>query len=162
VLLFRAWPTRSGEFATEGQDTKMKATIRWLEDATFQTETGSGHTIVTDGPPESGGRNLGARPMEMMLVSVGSCSSFDVMSILRKSRQDVTSCEAEVSAIRADAIPAVFETIHIHFKVAGNNLSEKHVERAINLSAEKYCSATIMLVQAGVKVTHDFEIVEGV
>ncbi len=138
----------------------MKAKIRWLENAMLLGESGSGHTVVMDGPEQSGGRNIGVRPMEMMLLSVGGCSTFDVVSILKKARQSVTYCEAEVTGERVDAIPAVFESIHIHFKLAGNDLSVKHVERAIDLSAEKYCSATIMLAKAGVKVTHDYELVE--
>ena len=109
--------------------------------------------------PESGGRNMGMRPMELMALSVGSCSSYDVVTILRKARQQITSCEARVTAQRADAIPAVFKSIHLRFRIVGKNLSEKQVERAIELSAEKYCSASIMLKNAGVEVTHDFEIV---
>jgi putative redox protein len=138
----------------------MKATVRWLESAMFLGESGSGHTVVMDGPESSGGRNIGIRPMEMLLLGVGGCSSYDVMSILQKSRQEVTGCEAQVSAVRVDAVPAVFETIHIHFRVTGRGLSEKHVERAVALSAEKYCSATIMLEKGGVTVTHDFSIHE--
>lgn len=138
----------------------MKAKIRWLENAMLLGESGSGHTVVMDGPETSGGRNIGVRPMEMMLLSVGGCSSFDVVSILKKARQAVSYCEAEVTGERVDAIPAVFESIHIHFKLAGKELSAKHVERAINLSADKYCSATIMLAKAGVKVTHDYELVD--
>ena len=126
----------------------------------FVGESGSGHAIVLDGAPESGGKNLGMRPMELMALSVGSCSSFDVVTILRKARQQVTSCEAEVDAERVDAIPAIFESIHLHFKVAGKNLNESQVARAVELSADKYCSASIMLKNAGVKVTHDFEIVK--
>jgi len=103
---------------------------------------------------------MGMRPMELMALSVGSCSSYDVVTILKKARQDVISCEAEVTAERVDAVPAVFESIHLHFKIAGNNLSEKQVERAIELSADKYCSASIMMKNAGVKVTHDFELLE--
>ncbi len=125
----------------------------------FLGESGSGHTVMMDGPETSGGRNIGIRPMEMLLIGVGGCSSYDVVSILKKSRQEVTGCETDVSAVRADAIPAVFESIHLHFRVTGKNLSEKQVERAVALSAEKYCSATIMLEKGGVKVTHDFEIV---
>ena len=138
----------------------MKATVRWLDGASFLGESGSGHTVVMDGPESAGGRDIGIRPMEMMLLGVGGCSSFDVVSILRKSRQDVTDCVAEVSAERADAVPAVFEKIHLRFLVTGRGLSEKQVARAVSLSAEKYCSATIMLVQGGVEVTHDFEIRE--
>ena len=137
----------------------MKATVRWLDDAMFLAESGSGHTVVMDGPEANGGRNMGIRPMEMMLIGAGGCSSFDVVSILKKSRQAVTDCRAELTAERADAVPAVFTRIHIHFRVSGRDLSEKQVERAVSLSAEKYCSATIMLREAGVEVTHDFEIV---
>jgi putative redox protein len=138
----------------------MKATIRWVGDAMFLGESGSGHSVVMDGPESSGGRNLGIRPMEMVLIGTGGCSSFDVVSILRKSRQDVSGCVAELTAERADAVPAVFESIHIHFKVSGKNLAEKQVERAVSLSAEKYCSASIMLTAGGVKMTHSFEIIE--
>ena len=102
---------------------------------------------------------MGMRPMELMALSVGSCSSYDVVTILAKARQQITSCEAEVTAERVDATPSVFESIHLHFKLSGKNLSEKQVERAIELSADKYCSASIMLKSAGVKVTHDFEII---
>ena len=137
----------------------MKATVRWLDDAMFLAESGSGNTVVMDGPEANGGRNMGIRPMEMMLIGAGGCSSFDVVSILKKSRQAVTDCRAELTAERADAVPAVFTRIHIHFRVSGRDLSEKQVERAVSLSAEKYCSATIMLREAGVEVTHDFEIV---
>lgn len=138
----------------------MKARIKWVEDVMFVAESGTGHAIVLDGAPESGGRNMGMRPMELMALSVGSCSSYDVVTILKKARQQITSCEAEVTAQRVDATPAVFESIHLHFKVSGTELSEKQVERAIELSADKYCSASIMLKNAGVKVTHDFEILE--
>lgn len=137
----------------------MNVRIKWIENVMFVGESGTGHAIVLDGAPESGGRNLGMRPMELMAMSVGSCSSFDVVTILRKARQQVTACEAEVEAVRAESTPAVFESIHLHFKVAGRDLSEKQVARAIELSAEKYCSASIMMKNAGVKVTHDFEIV---
>lgn len=137
----------------------MKARIKWVEEATFVGESGSGHAVVMDGPPEMGGRDLGVRPMEMMLLGLGGCTSFDVVHILKKSRQDVSSCVAEIEAERAESEPKVFTRIHIHFKVSGDGLAEKHVERAVSLSAEKYCSASIMLGQAGVEITHDFEIV---
>lgn len=138
----------------------MKATVRWLDNASFLGESGSGHAVVMDGPESSGGRNIGIRPMEMMLLGVGGCSSFDVVSILRKSRQAVTDCVTEVSAERADAVPAVFEKIHLRFRVRGHGLNEKQVARAVSLSAEKYCSATIMLDRGGVEVTHDYVIEE--
>lgn len=137
----------------------MKATVRWVNNAMFLGESGSGHTVVMDGPEDSGGQNLGVRPMEMLLLGTGGCSSFDVVNILRKSRQDIVDCVVDMEATRADGVPAVFESIHMHFKVTGNNLSEKQVERAVHLSADKYCSASIMLGEAGVKVTHSFEIV---
>lgn len=138
----------------------MKATVKWVDDVMFVGESGTGHAIVLDGAPESGGRNMGMRPMELMALGVGSCSSFDVVTILRKARQQISSCVAEVTAERVDATPAVFESIHLHFRIAGKDLSEKQVARAVELSADKYCSASIMLKQAGVKVSHDFEIVE--
>ena len=137
----------------------MEVRVNWVEDVMFVAESETGHSIVLDGAPESGGRNMGMRPMELMALSVGSCSSYDVVTILRKARQQITSCEAKVTAQRADAIPAVFKSIHLRFRIVGKNLSEKQVERAIELSAEKYCSASIMLKNAGVEVTHDFEIV---
>lgn len=138
----------------------MKATVRWVEGAMFIGESGSGHAVVMDGPESSGGRNMGLRPMEMVLIGTGGCSSFDVVSILKKSRQDVIDCVTDIEATRADATPAVFETIHLHFKVSGRGLSEKQVERAVSLSAEKYCSASIMLAAGGVKITHSFEVIE--
>jgi putative redox protein len=138
----------------------MKATVRWVDGAMFIGESGSGHAVVMDGPESSGGRNMGLRPMEMVLIGTGGCSSFDVVSILKKSRQDVIDCVTDIEATRADATPAVFETIHLHFKVSGRGLSEKQVERAVSLSAEKYYSASIMLAAGGVKITHSFEVIE--
>lgn len=138
----------------------MKARIKWVEQATFVGESGSGHTVVMDGPPNAGGRNLGIRPMEMLLLGVGGCTTFDVVHILRRSRQQVEDCWAELEAERADTEPKVFTKIHIRFFVKGRDLSEKHVSRAVDLSAEKYCSATIML-RGSVEITHDYEIVDG-
>ncbi|MYA35069.1 MAG: OsmC family protein [Gammaproteobacteria bacterium] len=138
----------------------MQARVNWVEDVMFVAESGSGHAVVIDGAPEGGGRNMGMRPMELVALGVASCSSYDVVTILRKARQKITRCEARVSAERADAVPAVFEAIHMHFRVAGENLSEAQVARAIELSAEKYCSASIMLKKGGVKITHDYEIVD--
>ena len=137
----------------------MKATIKWVEDALFLGESGSGHCVVMDGPPEIGGRNAGIRPMEMLLIGVGACSSVDVVSILKKARQQVTGCEAKVEATRVDAIPAVFEKIHMHFIVTGKDLDDGKVRRAVELSAEKYCSASIMLQKGGVQMTHGYEII---
>jgi putative redox protein len=114
---------------------------------------------VIDGPPDHGGRNMGVRPMELLLLGVGSCSSFDVVQILQKGRNNVTGCVAEVTAERVDAIPSVFSKIHLHFSVSGKGLKSSAVERAVKLSAEKYCSASIMLSKA-VEITHDFEVIE--
>ncbi|MDP4547566.1 OsmC family protein [Marinobacter sp. MDS2] len=138
----------------------MKATVDWTGNVSFKATSGTGHSVQMDGPPDLGGQNLGPRPMEMLLMGVGGCSSFDVMTILQKSRQDVTACHAELEAERADAVPAIFTKIHLHFVVTGHNLKEKQVERAVSLSAEKYCSASIMLGAAGVEITHSFEIRE--
>lgn len=136
----------------------MEGTVTWQGDAAFLADSGSGHQVLMDGPPDHGGKNQGVRPMEMLLLGLGGCSSFDVMSILKKSRQDVTDCVCELKADRADAVPAVFTKIHLHFRVSGNNLKEALVKRAVQLSAEKYCSASIMLESAGVEITHDYEI----
>ncbi|MEX0604642.1 MAG: OsmC family protein [Marinobacter sp.] len=138
----------------------MKATINWAGEASFKATSGSGHTVQMDGPPDHGGRDLGPRPMEMLLMGLGGCSSFDVMSILQKSRQDVTDCRAELEAERADEVPAVFTRIHLHFVVTGHQLKENLVKRAVALSAEKYCSASIMLEKAGVAISHSYEIRE--
>jgi putative redox protein len=126
---------------------------------TFVGESGSGHAVVMDGAPEHGGRDLGIRPMEMLLLGVGGCTAFDVVSILKKSRQAIVDCEVEVDSDRAQEVPKVFTRIHIHFIVSGNGLDPAKVEKAVNLSAEKYCSASIMLGKMA-EITHDFEIVE--
>lgn len=138
----------------------MKATISWDGAVKFKGTSGSGHQVVMDGPPDHGGQNQGPRPMEMLLLGVGGCASFDVVHILRKSRQEVTFCEAQIDAERVDAVPAVFSRIHLHFVVAGPGLKESHVKRAVEMSAEKYCSASIMLARAGVEITHSYEIVD--
>ncbi|MDO6681634.1 MULTISPECIES: OsmC family protein [unclassified Oceanobacter] len=138
----------------------MKAEIKWVDGAMFLGESGSGHTVVMDGPEDHGGRNMGVRPMEMLLLGLGGCTSFDVMSILTKQRQQVTDCVAAIEAQRADTVPSVFTRIHVHFKVSGKNLKAGSVERAVALSAEKYCSASIMLEQAGVEITHSHEVIE--
>lgn len=135
----------------------MKARIKWVENACFVGETGSGHAIVIDGPESIGGRNLGVRPMELMLMSVGACSAVDVIHILKKARQPVADCFVEVSGERAETDPKVFTDIHLHFVVIGSGLSEKQVQRAVQLSAEKYCSASLMLGKAA-NITHDHEI----
>lgn len=136
----------------------MQATIKWVDGAMFVGEAESGHAIVIDGPADGGGRNLGPRPMELLLLGTGACSAYDVVSILRKARQGVTDCRVELKAERADAIPAVFTSIHLHFVVSGRGLAAQQVERAVSLSAEKYCSASIMLGKTA-RVTHDFEVV---
>jgi putative redox protein len=135
----------------------MKARIKWVEDVMFVGESGSGHSVVIDGPPEHGGRNLGIRPMELLLQGLGGCTAFDVLHILKKARQPVTDCVVELAAERAKTEPRVFTRIHIHFIVSGARLSEKQVQRAIALSAEKYCSASIMLAKS-VEINHDYEI----
>ena len=138
----------------------MEATVKWTDGAMFVGETGSGHVAVMDGPEDLGGRNLAPRPMEMLLLGTGGCSVYDVISMLKKSRQNVTDCRVELKAERADAVPAVFTAIHMHFVVVGVNLKENHVKRAVDLSAEKYCSASIMLGAAGVDISHSYEISE--
>ena len=125
----------------------------------FVGESGSGHSIVMYVAPESGGRNLAARPMEMVLMGMGGCTAFDVVMILKKARQPIEDCIVELSAERADDIPKVFTKIHVHYVVKGKGLSEKQVEKAVNLTAEKYCSVSIMLAQSA-EVTHDYQIIE--
>jgi putative redox protein len=126
---------------------------------TFVGESGSGHAVVMDGAPEHGGRNLGVRPMEMLLLGLGGCTAFDVVMILKKSRQDIVDCEVTIDSDRAEEVPKVFTRIHIHFIVSGSNLDVGKVDKAVNLSAEKYCSASEILGKTA-KITHDFEIVE--
>ena len=137
----------------------MKARIKWVQDSTFIGESGSGHAVVMDGPPEHGGRNLGVRPMEMLLLGMGGCTAFDVVHILRRGRHPVRDCVAELEAERADTDPKVFTRIHVHFIVSGTGLSEAAVARAIQLSTEKYCSASIMLGRTAT-ITHDFELID--
>ena len=138
----------------------MQATVKWMDGAMFIGESGSGHSVVMDGPEDLGGRNMGFRPMEMLLLGTGGCSIYDVMSMLKKSRQQVTDCRVEVQAERADEVPAVFTRINLHFVVTGIALKESQVKRAVSLSAEKYCSASIMLGAAGVEISHSYEIAE--
>lgn len=137
----------------------MKARVKWLDHMSFVGESDSGHSVVMDGAPEFGGRNLGIRPMEMLLIGMGGCTSFDVVSILQRGRQDLVGCEAQIEAERAEDHPKVFTRIHVHFVVSGRNLNEQRVARAIELSAEKYCSASLML-GATAEITHDYEIVD--
>ena len=138
----------------------MLAKVKWVDGAMFVGESGSGHSVVMDGPEDHGGRNMGVRPMEMLLLGLGGCSTFDVMSILQKARQQVTDCNVEIEAERADAVPAVFTKIHLKFVVTGTNLKEKQVARAVELSATKYCSASIMLEAGGVEISHSYEMVD--
>jgi putative redox protein len=139
----------------------MNCTVRWTggEGMTFLAETGSNHVVAMDGAPDGGGRNLAPRPMEMVLLGTGGCSAYDVVVILRKSGQAVTGCEVKVTCERAETDPKVFTKIHMHFVVRGNALKRNVVERAIQLSHEKYCSASIMLGKTA-EITKAFEIVE--
>ena len=135
----------------------MRATVKWLDGVAFVGESGSGHAVVIDGAPGAGGRNIGPRPLETMLIGLGACSAFDVVTILRKARQEVTDCRVELEAERADAVPAVFTRIRMVFVVSGTELRESAVRRAVALSAEKYCSGTAML-RTSVEITHQYRI----
>jgi len=137
----------------------MKARIQWLEGRAFVGESGSGHAIVMDGAPENGGRNLGVRPLEMLLLGLGACTAFDIVHILEKGREPIRSCEVELAAERAPSDPKVFTAIHLEYKLSGRGLNPAAVERAIKLSAEKYCSASIMLGKTA-KITHSWKIEE--
>jgi len=137
----------------------MKAEVRWAGEARFDGKSETGHTVIMDGAKEFGGQNQGARPMELLLLGMGGCSAFDVVLILKKARQEITDCVVQLEAERAGTEPKVFTKIHAHFVVTGKGLSEKRVARAVELSAEKYCSASIMLGKTA-EITHDFEIVE--
>ena len=137
----------------------MKSVVRWVNNAMFVGESASGHAVVMDGPPEGGGQNLGVRPMEMLLLGMGGCSAYDVVSILKKSRQPISACYVELESERAEVVPKVFTKIHAHFVVSGRSgLKEQNVKRAVELSAEKYCSASIMLGKVAV-VSHSFELI---
>jgi len=137
----------------------MECTVRWHEGMSFVAETGSGHMVAMDGAPEAGGRNLAPRPLELLLAGAGGCTAFDVMLILQKGRQAVSGCEVKLSAERATEDPKVFTRIHFHYVVKGKNLKPDAVDRAVKLSAEKYCSASIMLGKTA-ETSHDWEIVE--
>ena len=137
----------------------MKARVKWVKQVSFLGETESNHAVLMDGAPEAGGRNLGPRPMEMLLIGTGGCTSFDVITILKKSRQAVSDCHVELDAERAETDPKVFTRIHMHFVVKGKDIKPEVVEKAIKLSAEKYCSASIMLGQTAA-ITHDFEVIQ--
>ena len=136
----------------------MQGTVSWAGNVMFEAESGTGHSITMDGPEEVGGQNQGTRPMELLLLGTGGCALFDVVSMLKKSRQPLRAARVELQAERVDAIPAVFESINLHFVISGEGVRESQVARAVQLSAEKYCSASIMLTTGGVKVTHSFEI----
>ena len=137
----------------------MKCKVKWLDNVSFVGESGSGHSVVMDGAPEDGGRNMGVRPMEMLLLGLGGCTAFDVVMILNKSRQKFVNCHVEIEAERAEEIPKVFTRIHAHFVVSGKGLNSAKVKKAVGLSADKYCSASKMF-EASVEMTHDFEIVD--
>jgi len=136
----------------------MKTTVKWIDNVMFVAESGSGHSVVLDGAVEGGGRNMGMRPMEMLLIGLGGCTAYDVVTILRKSHQTIAACRVEVEAERAKETPKVFSRIHVHFVVTGRALKEAQVKRAVSLSAEKYCSASIMLGKTAT-ITHDYEII---
>ena len=138
----------------------MKARIKWSEGVSFVAESGSGHTVVVDGAPEAGGRNIGMRPMELVLAGAAACTAFDVVWILRKARQPVTDCVVEAEAERAPVEPKVFTRIHLRYRVAGKDLDMHHVERAVKLSKDKYCSATLMLAKTA-EITYEIELVPG-
>ena len=138
----------------------MEVRVKWLENMVYVGESGSGHAVVMDGPPDLGGRNLGVRPMEMLLLGMGGCTAVDVIQILQRARQPVTDCEVSIAAERAETEPKVFTRIRVHFIVSGKGLSPKHVERAVTLSAQKYCSASIMLGKTA-EINHSFEVREG-
>jgi putative redox protein len=137
----------------------MKSRIKWVQDVMFVGESGSGHSVVLDGAPEAGGRNLGFRPMEMLLLGLGGCSAFDVLMILKRSRENVTDCVVEVDGERAETDPKIFTKIAMRYIVTGRALDAKKVERAVNLSAEKYCSASAIMAKTA-QISHTVEIVE--
>ena len=137
----------------------MKARVKWLDHMSFVGESASGHSVVMDGSPDHGGRNLGLRPMEMVLLGMGGCTAYDVVLMLQKSRQKATLCEVELDATRAEEVPAVFTRIVVHFRLAGHELKPEAVERAVKLSAEKYCSATKMIEKTA-QVSYTWEIVD--
>jgi putative redox protein len=137
----------------------MECTVRWHDGMSFIAETGSGHLLAMDGAPEGGGRNLAPRPMETVLAGTGGCTAFDVVLILKRGRQEITGCEVKLTAERAETDPKVFTKIHFHFVLQGRQLKPDAIERAIKMSAEKYCSASIMLAKTAT-ITHDWEILE--
>ena len=136
----------------------MKARVKWVEDVMFLGESGTGHTIVMDGPEEMGGHGTGMRPMELLLLGLGGCTSFDMVQILKKARQDIRDCVVEIDSERSEDVPKVFTKIHVHYKVTGKAIKEAQVKRAVELSTEKYCSASLMLGKTA-EITHDYEII---
>ena len=138
----------------------MKTKIKWIDGVSFVGESGSGHAVVIDGAPEHGGRNIGIRPVELVLMGAAACSAFDVVHILKKARQPVADCVVEADAQRAEADPRVFTKIHLRFAVAGRGLAARPVERAVKLSKEKYCSATIMLAKTA-EITYEITVIDG-
>jgi len=137
----------------------MYAKIQWKDAVHFEAQSDSGHTVLIDGPPDGGGQNRGSRPMELVLMGLGGCASYDVVAILDKQRQKVTDCVTHVTASRVEEIPQVFDQIHLKFVVTGRDLDPRKVERAVSLSADKYCSASRMLERGGVQITHEYEVV---
>jgi len=135
----------------------MKTRIKYIENVCLMGESESGHSLIIDGSPEIGGRNLGVRPMEMILMGLGGCTTMDILTILRKKRQNITDCVIEIDSQRRDTIPKIFSKIHLHFIITGDNLNEKHVQQAVQLSAEKYCSVSEMLKHS-VEISYDYEI----
>lgn len=138
----------------------MKATVKWKGDVVFEGLSETGHSVIMDGPPDHGGQNKGVRPMEMLLLGMGGCTSFDVVHILKRMRAEITDCQVDITAERSDEEPKVFIKIHTHFTITGKNLKERVVERAVSMSAEKYCSAAIMLGKTA-NMSHTFDILEG-
>lgn len=136
----------------------MKARVKWVEDLMFLGESGTGHSIVMDGPEEMGGHGTGMRPMELLLLGMGGCTSFDMVQILKKARQDIRDCVVDIDSERSAEIPKVFTKIHVHYTVTGKDLKESQVKRAVELSTEKYCSASLMLGKTA-EITHDYTII---
>jgi len=137
----------------------MKARVKWVEDVQFLGESGTHHSIIMDGPEERGGQGIGMRPMELLLLGLGGCTSFDVVEMLKKSRQNILDCVVEINGERSESVPKIFTDIHVHFIITGKNIKESRVKRAIELSSEKYCSASLMLGKAA-NITHDYEIID--
>ena len=137
----------------------MNISVKWIDGMLMVGKSDSGHAIVMDGPPEIGGENLGVRPMEMLLLGMAGCTMIDVVSTLKKMREDIVDCQTQVSADRAEEYPKVFTNIHVHFVLKGNQLNPSNVDKSIKLSAEKYCSASIMIGKTAI-ITHDYEIIE--